>query len=275
MRGFKKQTLLTSTLLALCLLSGCTKNFADTPFNSDDKKVSGIINGKFVTDDSVLSKTTVLLANPVVGEICTATLLGGNYALTAAHCLDQEKPENMYVFFGTQPNGNSERRQVVAMKASPYWELRRREAKNTGDIAIIKFDGGPLPKGYVAAELLENSNLLKNGLNATVLGYGITEANIDEGEGILRMAILPILDKDFSSTEITLDQSKGSSVCHGDSGGPAYVYIPPTKKTTGHYALWGISNRGLNDNDNDCQGSVAYTNVLIYLVWIQNVLRTL
>lgn len=272
--GSRKYLVLVKITLTLRLLTACTSGY-EVNANISTNDTANIINGKKVQDGSVFSKNAVLLINRLTSEVCTATLLGGNFALTAAHCLDNENPGNLYLFFGAKPNATTERRQVVAMKASPYWELRQKETKNTGDIAVIKFDGEELPKGYAAAEVLADDSILVDGLSTVVLGYGVSDAVTTAGAGILRMATLPILDSKYSDTEILLDQNKGSSICHGDSGGPAYVRVPGKNGKKAKYYVWGVSNRGVRDIDNNCQNSVAYTNVVVYLVWIQNTLKTL
>jgi secreted trypsin-like serine protease len=257
-------------------LSACTpsKQFDITDADSDEN-TSNIVAGQEVQENSLLAKSVVFLVNSLTKEGCSASLIGGQYALTAAHCLDKEDPKNLYVFFAAKPNRKSERRQVIAMKMSPYWDLRQKEDFNASDIAVIKFEGPALPKGYQAAEFLSEDQKIPKGSIAIVLGYGIKDAHTLVGAGVLRLTALTVSNPDYSPTEILLDQSKGSSVCHGDSGGPAYLYA---KDSHGKYKffLWGVAHGGsLDDVDNKCNKGVIYTNALLYLTWIQNVMKTL
>jgi secreted trypsin-like serine protease len=279
MAGFKKVAHLSlkiSQILVLTsLLLACSKGFEKEAIQTDSETGYFIINGKNVDAKTPAVRSTVLLFNALTKDACTATLLGNNYALTAAHCIDKDNTENLYVLFGTEREELFDQRVVIASKASQYWKIRQREDKDTGDIAVIKFEGTGLPEGYGPAEFLQDTSLLRNGANTFVLGFGVTDAITTAGAGTLRSANLPILNSTYSGSELLLDQSKGSRICHGDSGGPAYIKAYDKKTKTEKYYLWGIANRGIGDDDNTCENAVAYTNVTLYLVWIQNVLKTL
>jgi len=275
MLGFKKSVILGQALVLLSLLSACSKGFEKEAIQADPETTSFIINGKNVDAKTPAVRSTVLFFNAMTKEVCTATLLATNYALTAAHCLDSKNSDDLYVLFGTEREELFDQRQVIASKASPYWANRQREDKDTGDIAVIKFDGGELPEGYGPAEFLQETYLLRNGANILVLGYGVNDPVTTAGAGTLRSTNLPILNSTYSGSEMLLDQSKGSRICHGDSGGPAYIKAYDKKTKTEKYYLWGIANRGIGDDDNTCENAVAYTNATLYWVWIQNVLKTL
>jgi len=275
MVGFKKVLNLVQVLALSSLLLACSRGFEKEAIQVDPETTSFIINGKNVDAKTPAVRSTVLLFNAMTKDACTATLLGRNLAITAAHCVDKGTAEYLYVLFGTEREELFDQRLVIASKASPYWKMRQREDKDTGDIAVIKFDGGELPEGYGPAEFLQDTSLLRNGANIFVLGFGVTDPITTAGAGTLRSGNLPILNSTYSGTEILLDQSTGARICHGDSGGPAYIKAYDKKTKTEKYYLWGIANRGIGDDDNTCENAVAYTNVTLYLVWIQNVLKTL
>lgn len=273
MRGFSKFAAWTGLAISLSL-AACTpsKNasFNVTANDADDAQTkSSIIGGGNVANNSNLSRSVVLIVNALTKEVCSAALIGGNFAITAAHCIDTDNEENMYVFFAAKPNKDTERRQVLKAKVSPYWELRQNEDKNTSDIAVIKFDGNGLPSGYEPVQFLEDSDLLTKGTTSVVLGYGIDNAETQTGAGVLRFTTLQISNPDFSPTEVLMDQSKGKASCHGDSGGPAFVYLK-NKKGQGQYYMWGVANRSSKDDvDNLCNKSVIYTNATLFLTWME------
>lgn len=271
MREFSNILKMTEMLCILGLLNACSPGFQNKNLLLlPSSPSSQIINGIDLEDGAVPAQSSVLLVNPVSEMICTAILLNESFALTAAHCLDLENPGNHYIFFGTRPTNTAPRRQVVAARASRYWGAQDPNAKNSGDIAIIKFfESGPLPEGFRAANFLKDASLLKAGQKTLVLGYGVTSPNSFVGVGQLRAAAMPILDVQYSATEILLDQTKGSRVCHGDSGGPAFLRIQNT------YYLWGLAARGVGNEDEPCSSAVAFTNVLMYSTWIQRVLNKL
>ncbi len=275
MRGSKNFAILAGVLLGLNL-SACTpaKQF-QIKYSADEGNPSNIIAGNDVANNSSLSKSVVLLINSFTQEVCSASLIGNQYALTAAHCLDKENPNNLYIFFAAKPNGKTERRRVIAMQAFPYWALRQSEDINTGDIAVIKFEGIALPKGYKAVEFLPEDQKILKGAKTIVLGYGIKNAQTQVGAGVLRYTTLTVSNPNYSSTEILLDQSKGSSVCHGDSGGPAYFYMKDSHGQLKYY-FWGVANHSsVDDVDNNCNKGVVYTNALLYQTWIQNMMAEL
>ncbi|WP_413289852.1 S1 family peptidase [Bdellovibrio sp. HCB337] len=275
MRGSNKIASLISVSLMATMLSACTlaDNFKAENFESEDTQ--DIVNGREIQNDNELAKSVVFIVNKVTKDVCTGSILDNNHVLTAAHCLDTEDQTNLYVFFAARPNGKTERRQVLAAKYSPYWEMRQLESYDTGDIAVIKFDGTELPVGYKPVTFLEDYSILREETPVSVLGYGLSDASDPTSVGVLRVGNLKIADPNFSSTEITLDQTKGTGVCHGDSGGPAYVYIPGKNGSKGQYLLWGVSTRGVNDDDSTCNKSVAITNASIYLTWIMLAVKTL
>lgn len=278
MRGFSKFTALTGLVLGLSL-AACTPN-KNASFNlpdsdAEESAATNIIGGQNVANNSNLSRGVVLVVNALTHEVCSAALIGGNFAVTAAHCIDTDNEENMYVFFAAKPNKNTERRQVLKAKVSPYWELRQKEDKNTSDIAVIKFDGDGLPEGYEPVKFLEDTRVLTKGTTSVILGYGISDATTQTGAGQLRFTTLQITDPSFSPTELLMDQSNGKGSCHGDSGGPAFVYLKD-KKGQGQYYMWGVANRSSKDDvDNLCNKSVIYTNATLFLTWMELVKKSL
>jgi secreted trypsin-like serine protease len=256
------------TLFFGIFMSACSplkySEYAEINSSEKENQPSNIISGVEVDNNSTLSKSVVLLVNILTQEICSAALIGSQYALTATHCLDKEDPNNLFIFFAAKPDFQTERRQVVAMRTPP-----------SGNIALLKFEGETLPKGFEEASFLPVSEKIQKGARVIVLGYGIKEAQSKAGAGILRYTTLTVSDPNYSSTEILLDQSKGSSVCHGDSGGPAYFLRKDSYGQPKLY-LWGIADHAsLNDVNDQCNKGVIYINALVFLPWIENVLRTL
>jgi secreted trypsin-like serine protease len=274
-RGFNKIAVLFCLTLTLPL-AACSPAKQTSLYSPEtDTHEKNIIGGSNVAEGSDLSRSVVLLANALTHEICSAALIGGNFATTAAHCIDVDNVENMYVFFAVKPGAKTERRQVKKAKVSPYWEFSQNEEKNTSDIAVIKFDGNGLPSGYEPVQFLEDDAVLTKGTTAIILGYGVTDATTQTGAGVLRFTTLQISDPKFSPTELLLDQSKGTGACHGDSGGPAFVNLKD-KKGQNHYYMWGVANHSSNDDiDNLCNKSVIYTNATVFITWMELVKQSL
>ena len=227
-----------------------------------------IIGGEEATGREDFAKHVVLLYNVGQGSICTASILSDSILVTAAHCTDGPA-SSMRVVFGTDIEGDDKIVQkVVSYEVSALWAFRSDEAVNAGDISVVRFSGG-LPAGYEPASILKKTELLSTGATVLLAGYGNDNGAEHSGSGKLRFVETTIKDGGFSESEILIEQSKGKGACHGDSGGPAFV------KVNGKWALWGVTNRGVNDPNNDCSVSAAYASIPYYRDWVTKTAREL
>lgn len=259
----------TRYFLALFLLSlsACHVSPQSSQIKSTD---FSIINGTPVETPDWISQSTVAIYDDYTGEVCSGVLVGDNIVLTAAHCLGPST-ESISVLFGLDIVSRvADIRKVINIKMSPYWESRKYQKKNTGDIALLKFEGN-MPTGFKPATLLatEQKETLKIGTQVIVAGYGTTAAEKQTVDGILYKTTLQIQDPLFSISEILLDQSQGTSVCHGDSGGPAFVIH------NNQVYLWGVTSRGITSGEDLCNQATAFTSAVYYSTWIRRVITEL
>ncbi len=258
------QTIFFSLLCCFVgFLSACSKSSVHF-LNQDGLQVS-IINGQLVNAKDPVALSTVAVYDKVFGQLCTGVIIADDIVLTAAHCIN-EMPGAMSINFVTDFRGDvqaSLTRPIEKLLAYEGWESRMNLEKNNGDIALLYFSGG-LPEGFRVAQLLPNALAfhLKTGALVEVAGYGVTDARDDSTAGLLYKTALPIADFEFSDTEATLNQSTGTSVCHGDSGGPSFI------KVQGQTFVWGLASRGVDDPDQTCKVFVTYTKVWMYQAWI-------
>lgn len=256
--------LLISGIMTGLALSACSPKTKDSSILTSG---DGIIGGTLVQDTDKIQESIVAVYDAFEGQICTGSLLPNNIVLTAAHCVGLFT-EDMYVFFGTQITETSERRRVDKVEVSQYWETRRNEELNTGDIAMIHFMG-EVPAGYKPTTFLSNKRLIKAGAEVVLAGYGISNGKTGDGVGILRTTKVKIADPNYSTSELLLDQTQGTGACHGDSGGPAYLEM------NGKLLLVGITSRGVKDEANDCSQFSAFTSTLYYKSWINRMAKKL
>lgn len=247
---------------ALLVLSACSSKSEGTA-KQDGVSNDGIIGGVDVPENNAIVKGVVAVYDSYSSQLCTGSLLQNNTVLTAAHCLGGDV-SNMFIIFGTKITGDSERRQADKMEASLEWQeqIARNITPLTGDIGLIHFKGS-IPAGFEAANFLTDAKVLKKGGRVILAGYGIDDGTAKTGAGTLRATNVLIDDPQFNPFEVKLDQRKGQGACHGDSGGPAYIY------KGGNYFLWGVTSRGAEDADDNCTQFGIYTNALGYLDWIQ------
>lgn len=254
------------------VLVACSNERATQDMSLPDS-AAGIVNGAAVSSSEASSKQVVLILNRLTGDICSGAILNNQFVLTAAHCIDAS--ENLALYFGTgfvtngkfNP-GNGPSRPVVEAQTPKFWQAGSNQSQNTGDIALIKFAGG-LPPGFSPVSLLPDADVLKNGQNAMLVGYGVSSPQDGTGAGILRRGHVSISKLDFSATEIALDQTQQNGACGGDSGGPAFVVV------NNQTLLMGIISRSLNDPKNTCAQSVIATSVPMYTGWITETMNSM
>lgn len=238
-----------------------------SPKKNDDSfsqsSTSNIVGGHLVTGLKTAQHLVGLHAARFGN--CTGTLIDKDIVITAAHCIPSN-PRMMYVIFGTslQSATAANSRPVIAAIVSPLWGKNPGAKKNTGDIAVLKFQG-QAPYGYVPASLLTNPAYLAPSVFTLLAGYGLDNGEVNTGAGLLRETFTVLSNPRFSETEAILDQTIGKGSCNGDSGGPAFLVI------NGAYYIWGITSRG----DATCKKNGIYTNVIPYLKWIQSAVRQL
>ena len=226
---------------------------------------SAIVNGFQVDKTHPLAKVTVGVYDIVSGMICTGTLVANDVVLTAAHCIGSDT-EKMRVIFDTEFTPNSPTRKIKQVEISRYWEANRQSPIDTGDLALIQLSEAA-PSDYFTAKFLLSAKTLQRFATSTVLGYGVTGSPEHHGAGRLRLAEIPFADFNYGSTEVKMDQTQGFGVCHGDSGGPAFISI------NNQYVLWGIISRGVDDPQDQCDRYAVFTNITVYRSWIVETLQ--
>ncbi len=242
------------------LVSGCAKPGSFQANMSGDAEV-GIVGGTRVMPNDIISDITVGIYHTSLHYICTGSIIANNIILTAAHCLEGDA-KDIVIVFGVNFNikENVQVRKAVDYAVNPRYPDHHEDAEQTGDIGLIRFEGG-LPFGFHPARLLKVSSYLGDGVPVVLAGYGRTSGTENTGTAVLRKVNVNILNASFSKTEIEIDQSQKRGACNGDSGGPAYYYV------AGEMYLWGVTSRGAEG----CVDSSIYTNLIVYRNWIRKI----
>lgn len=218
---------------------------------------NGIVHGKSLTSKSDVAKSIVAIVLETAdgSALCTGTILDESTVLTAAHCVD-ETPNKISVVFATNIKAAKKDnvRSVDSIAQNPKW---KKSHAGAGDLAVIHFAGG-LPQGYQPVTLAKKTFKPTAGEEVIMAGYGVSDGKKESGEGVLRetkTTILGTMNKDQIATD-----GHTSSVCFGDSGGPAFAEVK------GELVQWGVAHSVLNK---ECNESSMHTSLMVYEAWIK------
>ncbi|MEN0059113.1 MAG: trypsin-like serine protease, partial [Bdellovibrio sp.] len=130
----------------------------------------------------------------------------------------------------------------------------KKEFINYYDFALLKLNQEAPAKAEVA-EILEDVSALARGATVTAAGYGLVKDLPQEESTVLQKTQLKIIDS--VGSEVAVDQSQGSGICSGDSGGPAFIEV------NGKQYVWGVASRVGNYQEPDkyCSGVGVHGNV--------------
>jgi V8-like Glu-specific endopeptidase len=210
---------------------------------------SSIVGGTPITGDPAVFQLKTV--TPINGgssiEGCTATLVAPKVLVTAAHCIEDAKP-NSVAWVNNQPvpqempsAAGGWRRAAKIQKHPSYPQ----QYMNLGyDCAVIVLEE---PVTGVAPKPYRKTQLGPGGLGqpARIVGYGNTNGRAGTGSGTKRELATKI--KEVRDGVLTIGKL-GAVSCQGDSGGPAFI------SEGGVETIAGISSYG----DIGCVESGSY-----------------
>jgi secreted trypsin-like serine protease len=206
------------------------------------------------------------------GTVCTATAIGRDLLLTAAHCV---QPGADYKLMANKPGETPSLKDIARIERDPQFDLKRLFAHlATADVALLKL-AEPLPARILPARLAGNAETVAIGDTLQVAGYGVTKRGDDRLDGILRMATLAVTGHP-SSLEVRLFDPAtkglrpGLGACTGDSGAPVF------RDDNNGPVILGLVSWSTGPNlTGGCGGLTGITPLMRYRAWILDTARVL
>jgi Trypsin len=206
------------------------------------------------------------------GTACTATAIGRDLLLTAAHCV---QPGSDYKLVGSEPGQPPILKAVARIEHHPQFDMQRLLGHlATADVALIKL-AEPLPAQIPLARIGGETETIKVGETLVVAGYGVTVRGDGRTGGTVRAAPLIVTGQPGSLQIRLFDPvsrglTAGLGACAGDSGAPAFAGSGKDLRIIG-VVSWST---GPNLTAG-CGGLTGITPLLRYRGWIVDTARKL
>ena len=206
-------------------------------------------------------------------HFCGGVLIGNNWVLTAAHCLEDVSAEQLTLMIGAENLGSlngAEFRQASWIQTHHDYQSNRFYS----DIAIIKLNRSSAKTPIKIIDQAARNGLTQNE-QMRVIGWGLTKEGVSssfsydlqqvdvsfQSDSVCRstygnLGISDYWDNSFCAGEV----SGGKDACQGDSGGPVMV------KAGEEWALAGLVSWGSGCAQAGHFG--AYTEVAAFEGWI-------
>ncbi|WP_413582127.1 S1 family peptidase [Bdellovibrio sp. HCB288] len=265
---------LWALLPVMLLVAACSpKNSGPVPVAQEDR----IINGKSVDRDSTVANATVALMladGDRIRTVCTGTLVSKDLVVTAGHCVEPiYSGYEMVVSFGpetyTSKNEGDLREIDRAISydylTPPVGESHTRSINELRDVALIKLRTSA-PKWAVPVPILGSEAGLRMGQSVLLAGFGRTNEFVSAMSTLLQSTHVDIVS--VEDRKITVDQSKGTGACWGDSGGPAFL------ETDRGLVVIGATS-GSAYGSVDCHTKVVYASLPGFKEFLQKVATVL
>ena len=196
---------------------------------------------------------------------CTATAVGRDLLLTAAHCVQSGAD---YKLVANEAGGSPVLKNIARIEREPQFEMQRLFSHlATADVALIKL-AEPLPARVPPVRIGSETDTVAVGDTLVVAGYGDTVRGDGRTGGTVRSAPLVVTGQPGSLQIRLVDRATkgvraGLGACTGDSGAPAF------RDAGGDLAIIGVVSWSTGPNlSAGCGGLTGITPLMRYRGWI-------
>jgi secreted trypsin-like serine protease len=206
------------------------------------------------------------------GTACTATAIGRDLLLTAAHCVQSGSD---YKLVASEPGRSPVLKAIARIERHPQFEMQRLlDHLATADVALIKL-AEPLAAKITPARIGGETESVNVGDTLVVAGYGVTVRGDGRTGGTARAAALTVTGQPGSLQIRLFDPATkgvnaGLGACAGDSGAPAF------RSAGSETRIIGVVSWSTGPNlTAGCGGLTGITPLLKYRGWLVDTARKL
>ena len=237
-----------------------------------DKAAAMVGGAPPAASDIGRSVVLILGSYGALSTACTATAIGRDLLLTAAHCV---QPGADYKLVASEPGDAPVLKDVARIEREPQFDLKRLFGHlATADVALIKL-AEPLPARIPPARIGSEAEAVTVGDTLVVVGYGDTVRGDGRTGGTVRAAPLVVTGQPGTLQIRLVDPatkgaSAGLGACTGDSGAPAL------REAGGSLTVIGVVSWSTGPNlIAGCGGLTGITPLVRYRAWIVDTARRL
>ncbi|UXR65191.1 trypsin-like serine protease [Bdellovibrio bacteriovorus] len=205
---------------------------------------------------------------------CTATLIGPQTILSAAHCFDESRVKG-FDHFDVRFTNNYDISNSLSRKGLKFQRhgTYNSTQKYDHDIAVATFEGG-IPEGYGPVTVDADTKANYAGQTVYVYGYGRSQdytgrpnENSWASIGQLHKGVMQI-ESTYNrfADRYWLNSAVPSFICQGDSGGPQFYHENGVLKVIGVNSA--ILGKKLPNGFSSCKGIGQATKVAPFAGWI-------